>query len=267
MTGKNWYHAAGRVWTFLISAAQQHSIVTYERVAPVIPTNPLSVRKALGPIQDYCLGNHLPPLTAIVVNKNTRVPGEGFIAWSTDDLALAHKSVFEFNWSKVLNPYGDFDPTDTLDSLSEKLVENPNSSADVYAKVKVRGIAQEIFRGALLKAYDSQCAMCGFSLPSALDAAHIIPWSVATSAQKLDPRNGLLLCSLHHRLFDSGLITLSKSRKVVFYDSTMESILNSVSDKQMTIDLHGRNAYLPTNDSLCPSIEYLKHHHEQHELG
>lgn len=264
---KNWYHAAGAVWPVLASAAARRSTITYEQVAPVIPTNPLSVGRALGPIQDYCLANRLPPLTSIVVRKTTGVPGDGFIAWDVDDLMSAHATVFGFNWTLVQNPYGTFGADDTPESLATRLVTNPGDSGELYAKVKVRGVAQDIFRAALRNAYGSKCAICCLSFPNALDAAHIIPWGKATPDQRLDPRNGLLLCSLHHRLFDAGLITLTESGRVAYYDPEMKDGSYSAADKQMTVSLHGKNAHLPTNRELRPSSHFLACHHEQHGFG
>lgn len=264
---KNWYHAAGAIWPLLVSSAARHSTVTYAQIAPIIPTNPLSVGKALGPIQDYCLDNRLPPLTSIVVQKATGIPGEGFIAWDVDDLTSAHASVFNFNWALVANPYGDFGTADTPESLAEQIVANPSSAREIYAMVKVRGVAQYIFRAALLGAYENKCAICRFSFPNALDAAHIIPWERANPDQRLDPRNGILLCSLHHRLFDAGLITLTESWKVSYYDPEMKDGPYSSADKQMTVNLHGTNAHLPTNRKLRPCVQSLAFHHKQHDLG
>jgi len=267
MGKKNWYHAAGKIWPVLVNAAAQCSTITYEQVAPFIPTNPLSVGRALGPIQDYCLVNRLPPLTSIVVRKTTGLPGNGFIAWDVDDLGSALTCVFGFNWKSIQNPYGEFCVTDTPESFAAQLVANPDVSGEVYAKVKVRGVAQDIFRATLRHAYGYRCAICCLSFPDALDAAHIIPWGKATPEQRLDPRNGLLLCALHHRLFDAGLITLSRSWQIVYIDPEMQDGQYSVVDKQMTVKLHGTSAHLPTDRNLRPSPQYLECHHTQHKFG
>lgn len=261
MARKNWYHAAGIVWPLLVDAAKRRGTLTYTYIAPKIDTNPLSVGRALGPIQDFCLANRLPPLTAIVVGKTSQVPGSGFIAWDVDDLDAAHSSVWDFNWRSQSNPYAKFGTRDTLDTLAERLVTNPGASAEVYAKVKVRGVAQDVFRAALRKAYGSKCAICHFSFSDALDAAHIISWGNASAEQRLDPRNGLLLCSSHHRLFDAALITVSESLKVVYYDPKMDDGPYSASDKSLTVDLHGKKIHLPKFKLLWPSAGFLAEHH------
>lgn len=50
--------------------------------------------------------------------------------------------------------------------------------------------------------YGAACAVCGLSVKEALEAAHLRPKSKSGSD---DPRNGLLLCRNHHRMFDSFL--------------------------------------------------------------
>jgi len=106
---KNWMHAARRLWPRLVDVGRKRMTLTYEEAAPGIDTNPLSVRFALGPIQDYCLDNRLPPLTAIVVGKNSGVPGTGFIAWDLDDLEVARDAIAAYNWSLLRNPFQAFD--------------------------------------------------------------------------------------------------------------------------------------------------------------
>lgn len=67
------------------------------------------------------------------------------------------------------------------------------------------------FRQNVLEAYGYQCAICGFNVtlrdrPVALEAAHI-RWHVAEGPDT--EGNGIALCSLHHKLFDRGVFTLS----------------------------------------------------------
>lgn len=261
MKRKNWFNAAGIVWPVLVDAAAKGITIPYEDVAFLISTNPLSVRLALSPIQDFCLDNHLPPLTALVVGKTSGRPGEGFIAWDADDLPSAYQTIFGFAWDGVINPYGAFDISDTLEKLADKILTDPTAPLEVYSKVKVRSIAHNIFRVALRKAYDNKCAICRFSFGCALDAAHIIPWNKSNHSQRMDPRNGLLLCASHHRLFDAGLITLDESLNVYYYDPLMSDGPYSEIDSVQTGNWHGKPAHLPTNGDLHPSVEFVKQHH------
>lgn len=264
---KNWDYAAGVVWQIVTERASDHQTITYEEIAPSIPTNPLSVRRALGPIQNFCWESRLPPLTAIVVGKTTKLPGTGFFAWDVDDLEAGQRQVFEYDWGKVENPYGQFKATDSVESLAERLTSNPDNASDVYAMVRMRGVAQRVFKAALAKAYDSQCAFCGLSFDAALQGCHILPWGKSSHAQRLDPRNGLLLCSSHHNLFDDGLMTLSRSFKIVYYDMKMADGPYSAADKALTISLEGKQARLPKNPRLRPLPELLIARHRLEKWG
>lgn len=227
----------------------------------------MSVKWALDPIQTYCLENRLPPLTAIVIGKTSGIPGDGFIAWDVDDIDSAHKEVFSFDWRQISNPYESFGPTDTSDSLSNQIIKSPESAGDVYTKVKVRGVLQHIFRAALIKVYGAQCAICGSTFEKALDAAHIKSWQDSTISQRLDTRNGLLLCATHHRLFDAGYITISCSYNVHYYDPRMDEGPYSEFDKKLSVDFHGKRIFLPSDEKHWPSKKYLTAHHIEKGWG
>ena len=76
------------------------------------------------------------------------------------------------------------------------------------------------FRGRVLNAYGSRCAVCKFAgriggTPLALEAAHI-KWHEAKGPDVVE--NGLSLCALHHDLFDSGAFTILPELKVIVAD-------------------------------------------------
>jgi putative restriction endonuclease len=264
---KNWEYAAGITWGILVKAARDAHVLTYSDIAIAIDTNPLSVRMALEPIQDFCLKNRLPPLTAIVVGKNTKNPGNGFIAWDVDDLKTAHQIIFSYDWSKIINPYGSFGLKDTTAGYAQTILEQPERSKDVYSIVKVRGTAQIIFRAALLSAYRAKCAICSTSFVDILDGAHIESWSASSPQGRLSVNNGLLLCANHHRMFDRKIVTVTLSHKIHFSSSALNIHQNSVMDRAISADLHGTSIHLPANESHWPDIKYLKSHHEEMNWG
>ena len=66
------------------------------------------------------------------------------------------------------------------------------------------------FREVVLRAYKSRCALCELDVrvdgqPIGLEAAHI-KWHSARGPAQVE--NGMALCVLHHKFFDSGLFTV-----------------------------------------------------------
>ena len=256
--GRNWFHAAGVIWPMLTEAGSSGRTLTYTQVAPAIATNPLSVRLALGPIQTYCMENRLAPLTAVVVGKNSSVPGDGFVAWDVDDLAAALAAVQAQNWTLVGNPFTGFGVADTEDTFAEELVADPGNAADVYRRVHDRGVAQRVFRKALLLAYDERCAFCGLAFPDALEAAHIVPWGSCEPAQRLDVRNGVLLCASHHRLFDRNIMWLQDEFIIAYYDPEGKDGRYRKVDRAFAVALHGSGIRMPKDPTLRPNAAHVR---------
>ena len=74
-------------------------------------------------------------------------------------------------------------------------------------------IGQSFFRAMILSAYNERCCITGLSIPSLLVASHIVPWS-HDKQYRVNPRNGLLLSTLHDKAFDSGIFTLNDDMTV-----------------------------------------------------
>ena len=255
---KNWQYAARLLWPVLTTAAREAKTLTYSNIAPEVSTNARNVRRALGPIMHHCIDNHLPPLTSIVIGKSRGVPGQGFISWEIDDINAAHQAVYRYNWDVVANPFEGFDEEDTIQSLAWFLMNDPARSEEVYAKIRVRGPVQAIFRTVLLAAYDDKCSICGLSFKETLDAAHIIPWSKANPSQRISPRNGLLLCSNHHRLFDNGWIDISEDFVVIHNNKGWDEDSYEDADKAATTRFGDSRLRLPENKGLWPKRRFLR---------
>jgi len=65
---------------------------------------------------------------------------------------------------------------------------------------------QQRFSYLVFQRYGDKCAVCDIDIPELLDAAHIKPKKFNGSD---DPRNGLVLCALHHRALDAGLYCIN----------------------------------------------------------
>ena len=112
------------------------------------------------------------------------------------------------------------------------------------------------FRERILRAYEYSCAICGFdvrlgTVPVALEAAHI-KWHQAGGPD--EERNGLALCTLHHKLFDRGVFTLSNSMSVI----VSEAANGTRGFQEWVVTYHGqgirppqRPVYYPDENSVA----------------
>lgn len=250
---------AYRAWDILISRASKHETITYVELAILLKLHHRVERFFLAIIQKYCLNEKLPPLTILVINKSG-IPGTGFNAWDIKNFDEGIKLVYEYNWKSIPNPFEYAKTGDASSDYVKKLISTPERSQDVYSIIKGRGIAQQIFHDALLEVYGKSCAFCGISFKEALEATHIIPWSKCDSKNRLNINNGLLLCSIHHKLFDYGIITVNSDYKINFLKSKSKINILTKYDTLLTVDLQGKNISLPKDKKHWPKIEFIEEH-------
>lgn len=248
---------AARAWSALTEHAANRSTLTYGKLGQLIGVHHRSLRHALHLIQNYCLEEKLPPITILVVQASRGRPGTGFIAWDVDDIATGLESVYSYPWPSARNPFVYAGPTITQSSLARRLVAQPDEAADIYSLVRVRGVAQTVFRLALLKAYGCACAFCGTTFTAALQAAHIVPWRDCSPQERLDPRNGLLLCATHHALFDAGVLLIDEKHHIHHHCSEDALLRYSKFDRQLTHELDGKPLQLPADARLHPDPVYI----------
>jgi putative restriction endonuclease len=249
---------AYRAWPILGQRAAERSVITYGDLARLLGTHHRQIGKVLSVIQDYCVDEKLPPLTILIVNKATGHPGEGFVAWDADDIPTGLAQVYDYtNWGALPNPFLYAAEGDSLDKLAKRIVADPKLAPTVSRVVQDRGVAQSLFRLVLLDTYNRRCAFCRLSFPAALEAAHIIPWAQASNAQRLDPANGLLLCSTHHKLFDSGILGVSSAMAIQFVNSDPDKAYSGI-DRLMSSALDGQMMFLPRREDHRPSVAALE---------
>lgn len=264
MTAVSQVERASRAWPVLTAIARRKEKISYGDIGKALGIHHRAVRFVLSVIQSYCLEEELPPLTILVINQSGK-PGTGFIACDINRLDRGYAEVWGHDWSKEKNPFDFASDGTSYPQLVKTLTQDPDSSVDVYTKVKSRGIQQLLFREALLKAYGHQCAFTGLSFPEALEACHIVPWSESSNAERMDIRNGVLLNSFHHRLFDKGLITFTENYKIWFFDPKEKDGHYSKMDSALTSKLHGKSMHVPFLKKQRPLAEYIRKHHEAGE--
>jgi putative restriction endonuclease len=89
-----------------------------------------------------------------------------------------------------------------------------------------------------------------------LQAAHIKPYALLGPH---DVRNGLLLRSDLHTLFDEGYITVDPNRKVVVVSGRIREEFENGRDYYQ---LHGKAIRVPSDAAALPSTEFLAFHAE-----
>lgn len=85
-------------------------------------------------------------------------------------------------------------------------LDDPLERRYAVRETRVR-LHQARFRGRVVPAYDSRCAICSLKELRLLDAAHIV--GDLERGGEPTVRNGLSLCSIHHRAFDQNLVGVS----------------------------------------------------------
>ncbi|GIP17875.1 HNH endonuclease [Paenibacillus montaniterrae] len=114
------------------------------------------------------------------------------------------------------------------------------------------------FRENILKAYEYSCAVCGFNVRLgnqlvAVDAAHI-QWHQAGGPDK--EANGLALCSLHHKLFDRGVFTITEERELL----VAELAHGSNGFDEWLMRFHGKKLRAPVHPLYKPEESYIQWH-------
>lgn len=97
-----------------------------------------------------------------------------------------------------------------LIDFPEELPEGKEKESIVRTRVN-----QNFFRKMILVSYSSRCAVCALPEERLLVASHIVPWSKNKSTQ-MNPRNGICMCNLHDKAFDTGLISINENYEILF---------------------------------------------------
>jgi len=127
---------------------------------------------------------------------------KGHAQWEMDRVVLRALEAIEW----VTSPGSDEGADENIDYGDVTETERSTLS-------KAR-IGQGIFRTGVVDLWGS-CAVTGFSLAEILVASHIVPWTLATNKERLDPFNGLLLTPNFDKLFDRQLISFNDDGSIL----------------------------------------------------
>ena len=90
------YERALQAYQVLIAAAHNRQVLTYGIVGDLIGVPRQAVSSHLAHIMRYCEQHSLPPLTVLVVQKGSGMPGTGLS--TTTDVNRDREQVFQHNW-------------------------------------------------------------------------------------------------------------------------------------------------------------------------
>lgn len=137
-------------------------------------------------------------------------------------------------------------------------VEIPSGYGDP-ATVRPR-VGQGIFRTVVTDVYGRQCAVTREKALPALEAAHIRPFSETPQHYV---RNGLLLRSDVHKLFDAGYVTVTPD----YHFEVSDRIHTDFDDGENYYKLQGTELWVPRSSEHRPGREHLEWHNENRFRG
>lgn len=111
---------AWQLWPLLAHAAKHRQTLVYSDLAKLTGYLAPGMGSILAVLMRYCAHRGLPPLTVLVVNKNTGRPGEGLLTSAAHD--QDRERVYEFDWLSLKPPTPDelatfaqeVEPSDTI---------------------------------------------------------------------------------------------------------------------------------------------------------
>jgi|ERR1044071_2445391 putative restriction endonuclease len=114
------------------------------------------------------------------------------------------------------------------------------------------------FRTAVIRAYQHQCAICGYDVRLAntdlgVEAAHI-KWYQAGGPDVVP--NGLCLCVLHHRVFDRGAIGISETGRLL----VSEEVHGGSGLEEWLLRFEGKPLRKPQRMDYNPRPEFVGWH-------
>ena len=124
--------------------------------------------------------------------------------------------------------------------------------------IKVR-VNQQFFRKSILASYNNTCCITGIQQLELLVAGHIRPWGI-DEKNRLNPRNGIALNSLHDRAFETGLITITPDFKIKI-SSLLKKQNKIPSIQEYFLKYENKPMILPSR--FLPDVQFLNYHNNE----
>ena len=148
----------------------------------------------------------------------------------------------------------------TIEKLYEMDLDNlPDVKGKERERLIMVRVNQSQFRKIVLSNFNNKCCITGISMTELLIASHIAPWST-DKENRLSPKNGLALNTLHDKAFDRHLITITEDLKIKI-SAKFYKHKDILSIKQNFIDYDGQSLIAPKK--FYPDVEFLRLHNEE----
>lgn len=146
--------------------------------------------------------------------------------------------------------------TDGLQNLESTGVDVDEVTRRYALEQTRRRLHQPVFRGLVMRAYKTRCAICSLGHSSLLDAAHIVPDREEDGVAAV--RNGVSLCKIHHAAYDVGIIGITPSYGLEVHDDILQEIDGPMLEHGLK-KLHGGSLEnLPNSRNERPDPELLE---------
>ncbi len=126
-------------------------------------------------------------------------------------------------------------------------------------------LGQAGFRKEVLAAQRNRCTVCELRARPLVDAAHVVPHADPRGTNEV--RNGLALCALHHRAFDTDVLRIDPDAVVHVDEERLAKFAALAPDAlrrrdpaavHQLLDHHGRPLRLPKDPRKRPDPELLR---------
>jgi putative restriction endonuclease len=117
-------------------------------------------------------------------------------------------------------------------------------------------VHQPVFRATVMRAYNTQCAVCALRHGQLLDAAHIVPDAHEQGIASV--RNGLALCKIHHAAFDAHILGIRPDHVVQIRADLLEEIDGPMLEYGLKERHNKRLMVLPASSREHPDPDLLE---------
>jgi putative restriction endonuclease len=146
-----------------------------------------------------------------------------------------------------------------VDEAMVVLAENSGSVSPIqkkYAQAVVKQrLHQREFRARVMRAYETQCAICSIKHGELLDAAHIMPDAHILGVAEVS--NGLALCKIHHTSYDQNFLGISPDY-VVHINKELLAEKNGPMLKHGIQEMNGKTIQVPQKPKERPRQDALE---------